>query len=111
MFQFKNLREMMIAYSDEQVCREYMENMRWNGNPVCPFCSSAKPYKLKDGKTYRCKNKDCRKDFTVTVGTIFENSKVKLSVWMAAMYLVTAHKKGISSLQLSRDLGITQKTA
>lgn len=50
-------------------------------------------------------------DFTVTVGTVFENSKVKISTWIAAIYLLTAHKNGISSLQLSRDLGITQKTA
>lgn len=111
MQQFKNLREMMAAYSDENVCREYMEQMRWGGNPTCPFCGMNNPYRLKNGKTFRCRDKECKKDFTVTVGTIFENSKVKLSVWMAAMYLITGHKKGVSSLQLSRDLGITQKTA
>lgn len=111
MFQFKSLKEMMAAYSDEKVCREYMEQMRWNGTPFCPHCNGTKPYKLKDGKTYRCREKTCKKDFTVTVGTIFENSKVKLSTWLAAMYLLTSHKKGISSLQLSRHLGITQKTA
>lgn len=102
---------MMAVYSDEQKCREYMEQMRWGGNPTCPFCGRNNPYKLKDGKTYRCKASGCRKDFTVTVGTIFENSKVKLSVWMAALYLCTGHKKGVSSHQLARDLGITQKTA
>lgn len=102
---------MMQAFSDEDVCRHYMEKMRWGDAPFCPHCNSTKPYKLKNGKTYRCSNKACRKNFTVTVGTVFENSKVKLSVWMAAIYLATAHKKGISSLQLSRDLGITQKTA
>ena len=111
MQQFKNLREMMAAYSDEQVCRDYMEQMRWGGNPTCPFCGMNKPYKKKDGKTYRCRIATCKKDFTVTVGTVFENSKVKLSVWMAALYLCTAHKKGVSSHQLARNLGITQKTA
>jgi len=111
MQQFKNLKEMMAAYSDESVCRAYMEEMRWGGNITCPFCAMNNPYKLKNGKSYRCRDKECKKDFTVTVGTIFENSKVKLSVWMASIYLVTAHKKGISSLQLSRNLGITQKTA
>lgn len=109
--EFKNLREMMAAYSDEDKCRAYMEQMRWGGDPVCPFCGKNRPYKLKDGKTYRCKKEGCRKDFTVTVGTVFENSKVKLSVWMAAIYLITAHKKSVSSHQLARDLGITQKTA
>lgn len=111
MQQFKNLREMMAAYSDENICREYMEQMRWGGNPTCPFCGMNKPYKLKDGKRYRCRDSQCKRNFTVTVGTVFEDSKVKLSVWMAALYLCTAHKKGVSSHQLARDLGITQKTA
>lgn len=109
--EFKNLREMMAAYSDEDKCRAYMEQMRWGGNPTCPFCGMHNPYKLKDGKTYRCKLSTCKRDFTVTVGTVFENSKVKLSVWMAAIYLCTGHKKGVSSHQLARDLGLTQKTA
>lgn len=108
---FKNLKELMSRYSDDTVCRAYLEEVRWNGNPVCPHCQEHKPYKLKDGKTYRCKNINCKKDFTVTVGLIFENSKVPLSTWFAAIYLVTAHKKGISSHQLARDLGVTQKTA
>jgi transposase-like protein len=111
MQQFKNLREMMAAYSDEGVCREYMENMRWGGNPTCPFCGKDEPYRLKDGKRFRCRAIECRKNFSVLVGTVFENSKVKLSVWMAAVYLCTAHKKGVSSHQLARDLGLTQKTA
>ena len=108
--EFRNLKELMTKLSDEKACREYMEQMRWNGEPFCPHCNATKPYKLKDGKTYRCKDKTCKKDFTVTVGTVFENSKVPLSTWLAALFVLTAHKKGISSLQLSRDLGITQKT-
>lgn len=109
--QFRNLKELMAHFSDETVCREYMEQMRWNGNPVCPHCGKDKPYKLKNNRIWRCKSPDCRKDFSVTVGTIFENSKVALSTWLAALYLLTGHKKGISSLQLARDLGVTQKTA
>ena len=109
--EFKNLREMMAAYSDEDKCRAYMEHMSWGGNPTCPFCGMHKPYKLKDGKTYRCRESQCKRNFTVTVGTVFEDSKVKLSVWMAALYLCTTHKKGVSSHQLARNLGITQKTA
>ncbi|MBK7885642.1 MAG: IS1595 family transposase [Chitinophagaceae bacterium] len=111
MMNFKNLKELMMNLSDEKVCREYVEQMRWKGNPICPHCKGANPYKLKDGKTYRCKEKTCKRDFTVTVGTIMENSKIALSTWMAAIYICSAHKKGISSLQLSRDLGITQKSA
>ena len=107
----KNLKELMTNLTDESVCRAYMEQMRWNGNPVCPHCGENKPYKLKDGKTYRCRAKTCKKDFTVTVGTVFENSKIPLSTWIAASYVLSAHKKGISSCQLARDLGITQKSA
>jgi transposase-like protein len=101
----------MSHLGDEAVCRAYLEQMRWNGEPVCPHCGEAKPYKLKDGKTYRCKAKTCKKDFTVTVGTVFENSKVPLSTWIAASFVLSAHKKGISSCQLACDLGITQKNA
>lgn len=111
LFEAKNLKELMARLTDENVCREYMEQMRWNGSPVCPFCGHSKPYKLANGKTYRCKDKACKKDFTVTVGTVFENSKVPLSTWIAASYVLSAHKKGISSCQLARDLGITQKSA
>jgi transposase-like protein len=107
----KNLKEVMAQLKDESECRAYMEQMRWNGKPVCPHCGEHKPYKLADGKTYRCRAKTCKKDFTVTVGTVFENSKVPLSTWIAATYVLSAHKKGISSCQLARDLGITQKTA
>ncbi len=111
LFGAKNLKELMSHLTSEDVCRSYMEQMRWGGKPVCPHCGAGNPYKLKNGKTYRCKSKTCQNDFTVTVGTVFENSKVPLSVWIAASFLLSAHKKGISSLQLSRDLGITQKTA
>ena len=111
LLEFKNLKEVMQKFSDEKICRNFMEQMRWGDAPFCPHCNATKPYKLKDGKTYRCKDKTCKKDFTVTVGTVFENSKVLLSTWIAAIYLITAHKKGISSLQLGRDLGVTQKTA
>ena len=91
--------------------REYYAKLRWNGNPVCPHCQHPRAYKLKGGKLYRCTSKKCAKNFSVTVGTIFEKSKIPLSTWMGAVYLISAHKKGISSLQLGRDLGVTQKTA
>jgi transposase-like protein len=101
----------MAQLGDESECRRYMEQMRWNGNVVCPHCGEHKPYKLADGKTYRCRAKTCKKDFTVTVGTVFENSKIPLSTWIAATYVLSAHKKGISSCQLARDLGISQKSS
>ena len=101
----------MSKLGSEDVCRSYMEEMRWGSEPFCPHCNAYNPYRLKDGKTFRCKSKTCKKDFTVTVGTVFEGSKLPLSTWIAAGYLISAHKKGISSCQLARDLGIGQKAA
>lgn len=109
--EFKNLKELMTYLSDDNLCRQYYAQLRWGGNPICPHCGHSKPYFLKGGKLYRCSARTCKKNFTVTVGTIFEKSKIALSTWMGAVYLLSAHKKGISSLQLGRDLGVTQKTA
>ena len=111
MTHIKNLQELMIRFSDETVCRNYLEDMRWNGQPVCPHCGHSSPYRLKDGRTFRCKSEACRKDFSVTVGAVFENSKIPLSKWLIAIYICTNHKKGVSSCQLARDLSVTQKSA
>ena len=108
--EFKNLKELMTYLKDERVCREYYALLRWGGNPICPHCNHSKPYVLNCGKLYRCSSKTCKKNFTVTVGTIFEKSKISLATWMGAVFVLSAHKKGISSLQLARDLGVTQKT-
>lgn len=108
---FKNLLDLFKHFKDDNTCRTYLEELRWNGDISCPHCGCVGAYKLGDNKTYKCKDNICRKKFTVTVGTIFENTKLPLNLWFGAIYLATAHKKGISSLQLSRDLGITQKTA
>ena len=109
--EYKNLKELMASLKDEQACRKHMEELRWGGNITCPFCGAHKPYRLSDGKRFRCKDKTCKKDFTVTTKTVFESSKISLSTWIAATYVLSAHKKGISSHQLARDCGITQKTA
>lgn len=106
---FKSLPQLLDYFKDEATCIEYYENIRWNGNPVCPHCESENPYKTNRG--YKCSNSDCHKKFTVKVGTIFESSKISFRIWFAAIYLATSHKKGISSVQLALDLGITQKTA
>jgi len=108
---FRNLKEVLQKFTDDAVCRHWLESQRWDGVPVCAHCGHQGAYKLGDGKTYKCSSKECHKKFTVTKGTVFENTNIPLNTWFAAVYLATAHKKGISSLQLSRDLGITQKTA
>jgi transposase-like protein len=107
---FKSLIQLFDYFKDENTCKLFLMKQRWNGKPSCPHCGSAKmPYITNRG--FKCSDKDCYKKFTVITGTIYENTKIPLRTWFAALYLITAHKKGISSLQLSRDLAITQKTS
>jgi len=102
-------------YSDADEARKHLESIRWVNGPVCPHCGTISPdhYALK-GKTtrpglYKCK--DCQKPFTVTVGTVFERSKVPLNKWILAAHLMASSKKGISAHQLHRTLNVTYKTA
>ncbi len=106
--EFKSVIELFEVFSTEQSCIDHLEQLRWNGNVVSPFDSTSKVYKCKDNK-YRCKNTG--KYFNVRTNTLFDNTKISLRKWFAAVWLVTCHKKGISSLQLSRDIDVTQKTA
>jgi transposase-like protein len=105
---FKNLHELIATMPDEKSCRDYLIKERWNGVPVCHYCESEKSYLIEDGKRFKCGS--CLKKYSVTVGTIFHASNIKLNKWLTAIYLITAHKKGISSYQLGRDLGVSQKT-
>ncbi|SIQ57610.1 ISXO2-like transposase domain-containing protein [Chryseobacterium sp. RU37D] len=105
---FKSLLDLVKAFPDEQTCINHLEELRWDGDVISPFDPSSKVYKCKDNK-YRCKNTG--KYFNVKTNTIFDNTKLGLQKWFLAIYIVTSHKKGISSLQLSRDLDITQKSA
>jgi transposase-like protein len=107
---FDSLFQLLDYFTTEEICEQHLAVIRWNGTPVCPYCESEKVNTLK-GKTQRYKCYGCRKQFGVKVGTIFHDSKISLRKWFVAIYLVTAHKKGISSLQLGRDLDITQKSA
>lgn len=106
---FKNLTDFNKYFTTDEFCREWYEQQRWGANVTCPHCGSEKPYRTNRG--FKCSNKDCHKKFSVTVGTIFENSKIGLKTWFLAMYLVSTSKKGVSSLQLAEQLGITQKSA
>lgn len=106
---FKNLAELFDHFPTQEACVTYLEQTRWGALPVCPHCACEGAYKTNRG--YKCKQKGCGKKFTVTVGTFFENTKIGLRLWFAAMYLVSCSSKGVSSVQLARDLGVTQKTA
>lgn len=111
MSEIKNLKELFQKFADEQKCRDFLVQQRWGGCPVCPYCGSDKWYKIEDGKRFKCGNKECHKKYSVTVGTIFHASNIPLSTWLPALYLVTSHKKGISSCQLAKHLGVCQKTS
>jgi len=107
-----NLLDVIKRFPTEESCREYLEQVRWNNKPVCPHCNySEKIYRLNGGKLYKCGNPKCYKPFSIKIGTIFEDSALPLQKWFHAMFVVSAHKKGISSYQLARDISVTQKTA
>ena len=104
----KSVFELTQTFSTEQVCIDYLEALKWSGIVVSPFDPTSTVYKCSNNR-YRCKNTG--KYFNVKTDTMFENSKISLRKWFLAIWLVTSHKKGISSIQLSKDIGVTQKTA
>lgn len=105
---FNSLFELLEAFPTEEFCIKYLESLRWKNGIISPFDPSSKVYICKDG-SYLCRNTGKR--FNVKTGTIFENTKLSLRKWFTAIWLVLSNKKGISSLQLSRDIKVTQKTA
>ncbi|MBR1362079.1 IS1595 family transposase [Bradyrhizobium ottawaense] len=107
--QFKTLTDLMIAFQDPQTAIDHFTAIRWPEGAVCPYCDCAKAYTLSRKNKFRCS--DCARNFSVTVGTIFEDTKLPLRVWFGAIWLITNHPKGIASTTLARDLGITQKSA
>lgn len=101
-------------FTDENAAREWLENRLWPDGPICPRCGTIGEATLLKGKShrpglYQCNA--CRKPFTVTVGTLYERSKIPLTKWLAATYLLQSSKKGISALQIGRTLGVSKKTA
>lgn len=111
-----NLAEISKICADENSARDLMESILWPNGPVCPHCKSTRAYKLNRsvGSTTRQgvhKCAECRKQFTVTVGTIFADSHIPLSKWLMAIFLLCSAKKSISAHQLHRSLGIAYKSA
>lgn len=113
-----NLHTLSNLFHDEDKARAFIESQLWPNGPVCPHCECKEAYKLtaKPGSkkpvrpgVYKCK--ECRKQYTVRVGTIFEDSHIAFGKWLMALHLMTSSKKGVSSLQISRELGVTIKTA
>jgi transposase-like protein len=109
-----NLADLAAHFSDPTAAAEFLESIRWPNGAVCPHCDSDRPpYRLNSKATRRrlWKCPACRKQFTVTVGTIFESSHIPLNKWLLAFYLLCSSKKGMSAHQLHRSLGVTYKTA
>jgi len=106
---FNSLIQMMGAIPDEQAAVDHFTAIRWKNGAFCPHCGSLKVYHFSDNRTHKCG--DCRKRFSIRVGTIFEDSKLPLRKWLLAIWLITSHKKGIASTQLAKDIGVTQKSA
>ena len=94
---------------DEQSAIEFIESVRWPDGVVCPRCKSSRTKRIANQKRYNCN--DCRHQFSVRTGTVFERSRIPLRKWLYTLYMVQTARKGISSVQLSKELGITQKSA
>lgn len=105
---FNSIFELLNRFKTERDCIVHLTNLRWGDQAVSPFDENSKVYKCENDR-YRCKNTG--KYFNVKTNTLFDNTKVELRKWFVAIYLITSHKKGISSVQLGKDIGVTQKTA
>jgi transposase-like protein len=101
--------QLFEQFPNQEAARIYLEKRRWPAGVKCPVCSSGERITARKSGYYRCNA--CREDFTVRTGTIFERSHIPLHKWVYAMYLLVTARKGISSLQLSKQIGITQKSA
>ncbi len=104
-----NIVEIYKKFPDQAACIQYLEEKRWNGRPTCPYCKSANQTPIRMEHRYHCNN--CNTSYSVTVGTIFHKTKLDLQVWFLAISLVLNAKKGISSRQLGRDLGVNKNTS
>ena len=107
----KNLADAIRYFSDEQVCIDTVVGLKWTDGPECPKCESkaARQHWLKNQKRWQCRN--CGKQYSVKVNTIFEDSSISLGKWLTAMWLLANCKNGISSYEIARVLGVTQKSA
>ena len=101
--------QLFKMFPDEKAARSYIEARRWPDGTACPSCQEAKRITPRKNGFYRCNA--CKADFTCRTGTIFERSHVPLHKWLYAMYLLVTARKGVSSLQLGKEIGVTQKSA
>lgn len=108
---FKSVVDLMAKLKTDSDCRNYLKQLLWKTDMPsgCPRCGNTTTYAFKDGRTYKCAA--CREKFNLLTGTIFENTKLPLNKWIACLWMSTSYKRGISSYQVARNIGVTQKTA
>jgi len=104
-----NLQDVIRYFSDPDVCVEFLAAMRWPNGPQCPACESRQHSYLRTRRIWKCK--DCGRQFSVKLGTVFEDSPIPLDKWLCAVWLVVNCKNGVSSYEIARDLKVTQKSA
>ncbi len=109
MLPINSLYDFFEAFPDEQAAVDHLRAIRWRDGAFCPYCNSKRVMHFGDKRTHKCH--ECRQRFSIKVGTIFEDTKLPLRKWFAAIWLITSHKKGIASTALAKDLKITQKSA
>ena len=105
----RTLIEAIRYFSDQDVCVQFVAHLRWPDGPVCPRCGGTEHSYLKTRRLWKCKS--CKRQFSVKVGSIFEDSPIGLDKWLAAMWMIANSKNGVSSHEMARSLGITQKSA
>lgn len=105
----KTLIEAVRYFSDPDVCVAFVASLRWPDGAICPTCGGTEHSYLKTRRLWKCKN--CKRQFSVKVGTIFEDSPIGLDKWLAAIWLIANSKNGISSHELGRSIGLTQKSS
>jgi transposase-like protein len=103
------LQEAIRYYADEDTCLNFVVTLRWPNGPICPRCQSAEYRFIKTRSMWECKA--CKKQYSVKVGTIFEDSPITLDKWLCAIWMIVNAKNGVSSYEIGRSLGVTQKTA
>src|SRR5438552_5756472 len=105
----RTLLEAIRYFSDLDICTEFVAGLRWPDGPVCPSCDGREHSYLTTRRLWKCKA--CKRQFSVKVGTIFEDSAISLDKWLASIWLIANSKNGISSHELGRAVGLTQKSA